>query len=192
MAMCGSRADSCRQSGAVMLGRLGRTALSLACLIRLCFALKLAADPQAPAQKAIETTITQLTESSAKFDHKRVRVSASFHSDGIERAVLMEPNCGRPTVTSETHPRGESQCSRGIVPVDSDKAENDPGNADLDRTLAQNPLLGTRDNYITAEFTGIFRCVPSCASPKYFRLEIEHVENLKVAMKDLKPHRPAN
>jgi hypothetical protein len=31
-----------------------------------------------------------------------------------------------------------------------------------------------------------------CASPKYLSLEIERVENLKVEMKDLKPHRPTD
>ena len=76
-----------------------------------------------------------------------------------------------------------------IVPMESDNAENVPGNQDLDRALAQGER-STRDKHITAEFTGIFRCVPSCASPKYFTLEIERVENLKVEMKDLKPHRP--
>jgi hypothetical protein len=171
-----------------MLGRLTRIVLSLACLIELCFAPELAADPQASIRKPVEATITQLIESSAKFNHKRVRISASFHSDGIERSVLMEPNCGQPNHTSKTHP----QCSRGVAPLESDKAEKDPGNADLDRALAQNPLLGTRDKHITAEFTGIFRCIPSCVTPKRFTLEIERVENLKVEMKDLKPHRPTN
>ena len=175
-----------------MLARPKRSALSLACLIGLCFAPELAADPQAPPRKPVETAITQLIESGAKFNGKRVRVSASFHSDGIERSVLMEPNCGQPNRTSKATPQREPQCSRGVGPVDSDKAENDPGNADLDRVLAQNPLLGTRDKFITAEFTGIFRCVPSCSHPKWFKLEIERVENLKVEMKDIKPHRPTN
>lgn len=175
-----------------MLGRLTRTTLSLACLIELCFAPKLAADPQASVRKPVEATITQLIESGAKFNGKLVRVSASFHSDGIERTVLMEPNCEQPNRTSKTPPQAEPQCSRGVAPLESDKAENDRGNADLDRALAQNPMLGTRDKHITAAFTGIFRCVPSCASPKYFSLEIERVENLRVEMKDLKPRRPTD
>lgn len=172
-----------------MLGRRERSTLLLACLVALSFASELAADPQPSTRKPIEVTITQLIESGAKFNNKRVRVSASFHSDGIERTLLREPNCGRPNGT-KTPAQGEPQCSRGVVPRDSGKAENDPGNADLDRTFAQSPLLGTMDKHITAEFTGIFRCVPSCASPKYFSLEIERVENLKVEMKDLKPHPP--
>jgi hypothetical protein len=152
---------------------------------------KLSADPQTRPAKPIGTTITALVESSAKFSGKRVRVFASFHTDGREHSVLMEPNCGQLNRTS-TPPQDGPQCSRGVVPVDSDKAQNDPGDAALDRTLAQSPLLGTADKYITAEFTGIFRCVPSCASPKRFNLEIERVENLKVEMKDLKPHRPTD
>jgi hypothetical protein len=146
--------------------------------------------PRGDSAKSIETTITTLITKSATFNRKRVRVFASFHSDGIEHSVLMEPNCGQPSRTSKTPSQSELQCGRGVVPVDSAKAENDAGNADLDRALAQSPLLGTTDKYITAEFTGIFRCVSSCASPKYFTLEIERVENLSVKIKDLKPHVP--
>lgn len=168
-----------------MLARYKRIALSLACLIELCFAPALPADPQAGARKPIETTITQLIESGAKFNGKRVRIAASFHTDGIERSVLLEPNCG-----SKTSPPGAPQCTRGVAPVDSDRAENDPGNADLDRALGESGRAGTMDEHITAEFIGIFRCVPSCTSPKYFSLEIERVEDLKVEKKDSKPHRP--
>jgi len=176
------------QRSAGMLARYKRIALSLACLIGLCFAPVLPADPQAGARKPVETTITHLIESGAKFNGKRVRIPASFHTDGIERSVLLEPNCG-----SKTPPLADApQCGRGVAPVDSDKAKNDPGNADLDRALAQSGRAGTMDKHITAEFTGIFRCVPSCASPKYFSFEIERVENLKVETKDLKPHRPTD
>jgi hypothetical protein len=175
-----------------MLARHKRGALSLACLIGLCFAPELAAGPQAPAQKPVETTITRLIESGAKFSGKRVRVSASFHSDGIERTLLREPYCGQPNGTSKTPPPSEPQCSRGVVPLDSDKADQDPGNTELDRVLAESGRAGTMDKHVTAEFTGKFRCVPSCASPKYFSLEIERVENLRVEMKDLKPHRPTD
>jgi hypothetical protein len=174
-----------------MLARYKRTALSLACLIALYFASASAADPQASTRKPVETTITQLVESGAKFNGKLVRVSASFHS-GRHVTLLREPNCGQPNRTAKTPPQAEPQCSRGVVPIDSDKAENDPGNADLDRALAQNPLLGTTDKYVTAEFTGKFRCVPSCAHPKWFELKFDRVENLKVEMKDLKPHRPTD
>jgi hypothetical protein len=141
--------------------------------------------PQGASDKFGETTITALITKSATFNGKRVRVFASFHSDGIERSVLMEPNCGEP----ETPSANEPQCRRGVVPTESDKAEKDPGNQSLDRALAQGNR-GTMDKQITAAFTGIFRCVPSCASPKYFTLEIERVENLSVEIKDLKPHLP--
>jgi hypothetical protein len=43
---------------------------------------------------------------------------------------------------------------------------NDVADADeLDRAMEKG-LRGTEDKYITAEFTGIFRCVPSCAATK--------------------------
>ena len=146
--------------------------------------------PKRPAEKSVETTITALVNKSAIFRGKRVRVSASYHSDGIHHSVLMEPNCGRPAPDPKTPPTKEPDCGPSVVPVDSEKAANDAGSQDLDRALAQNPLLGTMDKHITAEFTGKFRCVPSCESPKYFVLEIERVENLKVEMKNMKPHWP--
>src|ERR1700736_3370427 len=113
-----------------MLGRLTRSALLLACLVELCFALELAANPQASTQKPVETTITQLVESGAKFNGKLVRVSASFHS-GRHATLLLEPNCGLLDGTSKTPPLGGPQCNKGVIPVESDNAENDPGNADL-------------------------------------------------------------
>ena len=147
--------------------------------------------PKGDPAKPTETTITALVEASAKFSGKRVHVFASFHTDGIHESALMEPNCGLLDGTSKTPPPSQPQCARGIVPTNSTKAGDDPGKQSLDRELAQGNR-STRDKHITAEFTGIFRCIPSCASPKYFSLEIERVANLKVEMKDLKPHRPTH
>jgi hypothetical protein len=174
-----------------MLRHFIRSALSLSCLTQLCLAHELAANPQASTRKPVETTITQLVESGGKFNGKLVRVFASFHS-GRHVTVLLEPNCGLLDGTSKAAPPGDPQCDKGIIPVESDKAESDPGNADLYRALEQNPLLGTMDKHITAEFTGKFRCVPSCAHPKSFELKFDRVENLKVEMKDLNPHRPTD
>jgi hypothetical protein len=147
------------------------------------------AGPQAQPTKPVEATITQLVESSAKFNGKRVRVRASYSSDGIDFDVLMEPNCGRPTDTSKATPSGEPQCARGVVPTDW--PENDPGTDELARTSPQG-ARGTSGEYITADFIGRFICVPSCTSPKYFTLQIERVENVKIKMKNLKPHRPTD
>jgi hypothetical protein len=69
----------------------------------------LTADPQTRPAKPIETTITTLVESSAKFSGEL-----------------------RP-ITPRTEDR---QCRQGIVPTESDKAEKDPGNQSLDRALA--------------------------------------------------------
>jgi hypothetical protein len=145
--------------------------------------------PRSASDHPTATTVTTLVNTSAVFNRKRVRVSASFHSDGIERSLLLEPNCGLYDATSKTPPPGQPQCQRGIVPTESDKAENDPGNQELDRALAAG-ARGTSDKHVIAEFSGIFRCVPSCTFPKYFTLEIERVENVKVETKNLKPHRP--
>ena len=97
----------------------------------------------------------------------------------------MEPNCGQPGASGANEP----QCRRGVVPMESDKAEKDPGNQSLDRALAQGNR-STMDKHITAAFTGMFRCDPSCVSPNRLTLEIERVENLRVEMKDLEPHPP--
>lgn len=145
--------------------------------------------PQNAFDKSTTTTVTALVIKSAIFSGKRVTVLASFHSDGIHTSVLMEPNCGRFDGTSKTPPPGLPQCFRGVVPWDTDKNENDAGTNELYRVMERG-LRGTEDKYITAEFTGIFRCDPSCRSPKQFVLNLERVENLKVVMKDLRPHRP--
>jgi hypothetical protein len=149
----------------------------------------LIAHPQNSTPRPTDTTITELVKSSARFSGKLVRVFAAFHTDGIEHSVLMEPNCGLLDGTSKTPPPGQPQCTRGVVPVDSDKADNDPGSKNLDRALSQGER-GTRDKHITAEFIGRFRCVPSCVSAKLFTLEIERVEKLEVIIKDTRPHRP--
>jgi len=147
------------------------------------------AHPQKSTARPTQITITELVKSSAKFSGKRVTVFASFHGDGIHQSVLMEPNCGRFDGTSKTPPPGEPQCHRGVVPFDSDKNENDPGSNELDRAMEKG-LRSTEDKYITAEFTGIFRCVSSCAAAKWFKLELERVDKLEVVMKDMRPHRP--
>src|SRR5712664_300975 len=93
-----------------------RIEFSLFCLaaLGLWFPIpKLSADPQTRPAKPIGTTITALVESSAKFSGKRVRVFASFHTDGREHSVLMEPNCGQLNRTSKTPTQGEPQCGRG-------------------------------------------------------------------------------
>src|ERR1041385_983161 len=86
-------------------------AFPLACLVVLTFHLnpRALAFAQQTSVKPLETTITELVASSRKFSGKRVHVRASYHSDGRENDVLMEPNCG----TSKTNPPGESQCGRG-------------------------------------------------------------------------------
>jgi len=84
-----------------MLARNRRTALSLACLIAVYFAPASAADPQASTRKPLETTITQLVESGAKFNGKLVRVCASYHS-GRHVTLLLERNCGLLDGTSKT------------------------------------------------------------------------------------------
>ena len=173
-----------------MLINSQRTVLSLIWLVGSGLWFPGLGAAQTRPKKPTETTITALVESSAKFNGTRVRVLASFRTDGIERSVLLEPYCGRPDNISATPPPGELQCSRGIAPINSDKADQDPGKAELDRVLAESGRSGTVDKHITAEFTGKFSCAPSCANAKRLNLEVERVENLKVEMKELKPHRP--
>ena len=165
--------------------RLGAPCLILIC----CLALGLTLHAQKSSAKPIETTITELIKASAKFSGKRVRVFASYDTDGLDHSILAEPNCGLLNGTSKTPPPEQPQCDKGIVPTDSDKAEEDPGMQSLVRALAQGDR-STKDKHITAEFTGRFRCVPSCTSAKWFALEIERVDRLEVVMKNMRPHRP--
>lgn len=142
------------------------------------------------AARPVDTTVTVLVESPQKFIGRRVHIFASFHSDGIHFTLLKEPNCGLFDGTSKTPPPNQPQCSRGIVPIDPAKTIDNPGDQALDQALAKG-WRGTEDKHITAEFTGIFRRVRS-ASRKYFGLEIERTENVKVKMKDMNPHRPTS
>jgi hypothetical protein len=147
------------------------------------------AHPQTASAKPIETTITELIKSTAKFNGKRVRVPASFHTDGMHVSVLLEPNCGLFDGTSKTAPPGQPQCYRGVAASESAKLEGDPENKRLDEILGQGEH-STRDKHITAEFTGVFNCRPSCISPKRFVLDIERIDKLEVVWKNLKPHWP--
>jgi len=146
-----------------------------------------ALDANARSAQPLETTITAIVESPGKFSGKRVHVFASFHTDGLHWSVLKEPNCGLSDGTSKTPPPNQPQCARGVVAVTSTNASDDNG----DQALAKG-ARGTSDKHITAEFTGKFRCRPSCASPERLNLEIERTQNVSVEMKDMHPRRPAN
>ena len=50
---------------------------------------------QTQASKAISTTVCEIVKDALEFVGKRVRFSARFDSDGIERSVLTDPSCGR-------------------------------------------------------------------------------------------------
>src|SRR5208283_2342819 len=59
---------------------------------------------QTKSSKAINTTVCEVVEDPLRFVGKRVRFSAKFQSDGIERSVLTDPNCLRgiePSVPDE-------------------------------------------------------------------------------------------
>ena len=150
-----------------------------------------ALDANARSAQRLETTITAIVESPGKFSGKRVHVFASFHTDGLHWSVLKEPDCGLADGTSKTPPPNQPPCARGVVAVPSTNASDDNGDHALDQALAKG-ARGTSDKHITAEFTGKFRCLPSCTSPDRLNLEIERTENVSVEMKDINPHRPAN
>lgn len=139
----------------------------------------------------IETTVTALVKSPAKFNGKRVHLFASFHTDGLHLSNLMEPNCGILDGTSKTPPPNQPPCARAIAAANSAKSSNDEGDQALDVALAKGER-GTSDKHITAEFIGVFRCGTSCKSPKHLKLEIERTENVNVEMKDMKPHHPTS
>jgi len=142
-----------------------------------------------PASRIVQTTITELVTSSNKFNAKRVRVFATYDTDGIHRSVLLEPNCGVFEGTSKTPPPDQPQCRSGVVPSETAKLEGD-SNYERLLEILNHGERSTRDKHITAEFTGIFHCKPSCTSPKFFVLEMERVEKVQVVWKNLKPHLP--
>ena len=123
---------------------------------------------QTQSSKAIRTTVCEVVEDALRFVGKRVRFSARFESDGIERSVLTDPSCGR-----------------GIEPFVPDEVEQHPDIKALDRALGQ----GMRST-IVATFTGQFVLRDSYSSRRLFILNIERIDDLKVTPVDLKPHVP--
>jgi hypothetical protein len=171
------------------LMRLVKTASICVLLCAVGVPLSAFGGQKTASDKSIKTTITALVKKRAIFNGKRVRVLASFQTDGFERSILLEPNCGLLGGTSKTPPPNEPQCHRGVVPFESDLLKGDLNNERLDQVLKQGER-STRDKHITAEFYGTFRCDPTCTSPRSLILEIERLDNLEVVMKDLKAHRP--
>ena len=127
---------------------------------------------QTQASKAISTTICEIVEDPLRFVGNRVRFSARFDSDGIERSVLTDASCGR-----------------GIEPFVPDEIERHPDIEALDRALRQG-MRGTMDKRIVATFTGRFVLRDSYSSHSRYVLNIERIDDLKATLVDLKPHVP--
>ncbi len=98
---------------------------------------------------------------------KRVRFSARFDSDGIEQSVFRDIR------------------RRDIKPFAPDEVERHPDIEALDRALNQG-MRGTLDKRIVATFAGRFIVRDSDLGLR-FVLNIEQVDNLKVARIDLNP-----
>jgi hypothetical protein len=126
---------------------------------------------QIQTSKTVNTTICEIVEDPLRFVGKRVRFSARFESDGIERSVLIDSNC-----------------SRGIEPFVPDEVEQDSDIKAFDRALGQG-MRATIDKHIVATFTGRFVVRDSDLGLR-FVLNIEQVDDLKVTQVDLKPHLP--
>jgi len=66
----------------------------LCCSVGALWTLCSIANPRASASgSSVDSTVTELYERSTHFKGKRVRVRAAFSSDGIERSLLVEPDC---------------------------------------------------------------------------------------------------
>ena len=66
----------------------------LCCSVGVLWTLRSIANPQAGVCRgSVDSTVTELYERSGHFKGKRVRVRAAFESDGIERSLLLEPDC---------------------------------------------------------------------------------------------------
>ena len=126
---------------------------------------------QTHSSEVVNTKVCEIVEDALQFVDKRVRFSARFDSDGIERSVLTDPSCGR-----------------GIEPFVPDEVEQHPDIEALDRALDQG-MRGTIDKRIVATFTGRFVVRDSDLGLR-FVLHIEQVDDLKVTRVDLKPHVP--
>ncbi len=75
---------------------------------------------QIQSSAAMPTTVCEIVEDALPFVGKKVRFSARYSSDGIERSVLTNPSCGR-----------------GIEPSVPDEVKQHPDIEALDRALGQ-------------------------------------------------------
>ena len=132
----------------------------------------LAQTKQAQSSNIVSTTVCDVVEDPLRFVGKTIRFSARFDSDGIERSVLTDPNCGR-----------------GIEPFAPNEVEQHPDIRALDSALGQG-MRSTMDKRIVANFTGRFLLRDSNSSRLQFVLNIVRIDDLKVTPLDLKPHVP--
>jgi hypothetical protein len=139
-----------------------------------CFAFAQIKEPPLP--DPIDTTISEILARSESFSGKRVRIRARFESDGLERSVLVEPQCAILHDTKRRPPI-DPQCKLGIAPYDADGVEDHPDIKAFDRALDRGGQ-GTLDKRIVATFTGRFICRPTCSAIGGRILEIDTVSDL--------------
>ncbi len=92
------------------------------------------------AQPPIDTTLCAIIANPKHFDHKLVRFSAHYESDGMEHSALVD----------------EAHCKWGIAPHFPEQLK---GGDQLDRALWMDHP-GTDDKIISATWTGVFRYHP--------------------------------
>jgi hypothetical protein len=138
--------------------------------------------PEERSAKPIETTVSEVAANSERFNGKRVKLRASFESDGIEHSILEEPKCRLADTLNDTVP-ADPDCKRGLVPWVADEIENHLDIHALDVALARG-RRGTIDKQIVATFTGRFICKPSCSAKAGRILEIEQIDELAVKMNE--------
>ncbi len=120
-----------------------------------------AIQPSTPSQ----IPLCDVTQDPQRYQGMRVRIRASFETDGLEHSILTD-----------------SRCKRGIVPWIAEQVEHDPGVEALDRAVAKG-RRGTIDKRIVGTFTGTIVYQEKPAPSGTLGLEIEKIEDLQVTTK---------
>jgi uncharacterized protein len=133
-----------------------------------------------PPVEPTDTTVSQIIAKSESFSGKQVRIRARFESDGLERSVLVEPQC---TILEDTEHNAQVdlKCKGGIVPYYLDGVEENADIKAFNRAFERG-RPGTRDKRIVATFTGRFSCKPTCSAIGGRILEIASISELDATM----------
>ena len=137
----------------------------IACATVFCCPLSQSQTAAVRSSTPIQIPLCNIAQHPQRYQGMRVRLRASFETDGLEHSIL-----------------ADSDCKRGIVPRIAKGAEHNSDVEALERAVAKG-RRGTIDKHIVGTFTGtvVYREKPSPSGTLI--LEIEKIDDLQVTNK---------